>query len=560
MNFKTISTILTILSLDLLAFSSPLQNKEYSADVTDISNNNEIEKSQNTTFSIDLTDKTEVIDISSEEEEIVIDDQDVEELSEIDSSVEDEENVCNTKECIEVSNNLLNSIDESVNPCEDFYQFACGNYIKNHPVSKKETIFRNFDSSGESNKQKILDIVKGDYKPNKKLSQQDQEKDKFLFNQLKSFFKSCVDVDSINKKGGQPMIDLLNRFKLDEMKDKLNDPNELAKVLAKIHIIKKNGFSLSESFFSPLFNMEISVNSDSDGFSIINVLYQSNTIIGYEKEPHKKVLSAIFKDSERDFDKMYDSAFQFDKKLLYQNNENNQNVDPNPNEMVNVKTLNEKYPNINWKTYLEEKYDSIGMKEMINDDTIVFNKNIAYIKNLNKIIGETDGETLANYLEMYIIFDNLNLLPEINDLISTEKRNREDYCVEKINVYMYDLVGKYFVEQNLPPSKKQYAEKVLEYIKQSMINRIPKVEWLDDETIEYAIKKVEAMDSYVGYTESSINLDIFMKNYGNLTLSDDDYFNNAINVFENNNNNELKYVKSTKDDLEEIQLPPQVII
>ncbi|OUM59231.1 hypothetical protein PIROE2DRAFT_15296 [Piromyces sp. E2] len=124
---------------------------------------------------------------------------------------------------------------------------------------------------------------------------------------------------------------------------------------------------------------------------------------------------------------------------------------------------------------------------------------------------------------------------------------------------MGDLLGKYFVEQSLPPSKKQYIEKILEYIKQTMINRIPKVEWLDDETIEYAIKKVEAMDSYVGYTESSINLDTFMKNYGNLTLSDNDYFNNVINIFENNNNNDLKYITSTKEDLEETQLPPQML-
>jgi len=32
-------------------------------------------------------------------------------------------------ECIEVSNNLLNSIDTTIDPCEDFYQFTFGNYI-----------------------------------------------------------------------------------------------------------------------------------------------------------------------------------------------------------------------------------------------------------------------------------------------------------------------------------------------------------------------------------------------------------------------------------------------
>ena len=37
---------------------------------------------------------------------------------------------CLTKECIESSFNLLSNIDFSVDPCEDFYEFSCGKYMK----------------------------------------------------------------------------------------------------------------------------------------------------------------------------------------------------------------------------------------------------------------------------------------------------------------------------------------------------------------------------------------------------------------------------------------------
>ena len=37
---------------------------------------------------------------------------------------------CLTKECIESSFNLLSNIDFSVDPCEDFYKFSCGEYMK----------------------------------------------------------------------------------------------------------------------------------------------------------------------------------------------------------------------------------------------------------------------------------------------------------------------------------------------------------------------------------------------------------------------------------------------
>ncbi|OUM59233.1 hypothetical protein PIROE2DRAFT_15300, partial [Piromyces sp. E2] len=63
---------------------------------------------------------------------------------------------------------------------------------------------------------------------------------------------------------------------------------------------------------------------------------------------------------------------------------------------------------------------------------------------------------------------------------------RDKYCYERINLVILSHA---------------------EYIKQSMINRIPKLEWLDDKTIEYAIKKVEVMTGVIGYSETSINLD-----------------------------------------------------
>ncbi|CAF4082240.1 unnamed protein product [Adineta steineri] len=38
---------------------------------------------------------------------------------------------CATPYCAEAANYLIESIDETVDPCEDFYQFACGTWIKN---------------------------------------------------------------------------------------------------------------------------------------------------------------------------------------------------------------------------------------------------------------------------------------------------------------------------------------------------------------------------------------------------------------------------------------------
>ena len=45
-----------------------------------------------------------------------------------------------SKDCIHVAADLLDNMDETVNPCEDFYHFACGGFIKqtNIPDDKLE--------------------------------------------------------------------------------------------------------------------------------------------------------------------------------------------------------------------------------------------------------------------------------------------------------------------------------------------------------------------------------------------------------------------------------------
>ena len=203
-----------------------------------------------------------------------------------------------------------------------------------------------------------------------------------------------MDIDNINKKGEKPLIDLLNKLKINENKDKYNDPKELAKMLLKIKLHSLIYYP------TPLFRMEVSLNEDMT--STVPILLKSNSFTDdIDKKELKEVLSNIYKDSNRDIDKMIDSIYDFDKKLFeIKNEENNENNKSSPPEILTVKSLNEKYPNINWKTYLEEIFDLVGLKDKITDDLLIYNLSAAYIENLNNILNEVDGETLSYYFEL----------------------------------------------------------------------------------------------------------------------------------------------------------------
>lgn len=61
-----------------------------------------------------------------------------------DSTIIGSDNICLTRECVQTAGEVFRNMDESVDPCADFYQFACGNYIKHSLISNDKTFANTF--------------------------------------------------------------------------------------------------------------------------------------------------------------------------------------------------------------------------------------------------------------------------------------------------------------------------------------------------------------------------------------------------------------------------------
>jgi len=133
--------------------------------------------------------------------------------------------------------------------------------------------------------------------------------------------------------------------------------------------------------------------------------------------------------------------------------------------------------------------------------------------------------------------------------IKVPKIDRVEYCYTLVNDFMDVAIAKYFVENNFSPYKKQYAEKVVEYIKQSMMNRIPEMEWLDDKTIEYAYKKIAAMTEIIGYQDSILDTEKLYEKYKDFEVTDDDFFTNYVNYNRYKNREQLRKSAFSKNEL-----------
>lgn len=52
--------------------------------------------------------------------------------------------ICLTASCVKIANSILDKVDLDVDPCEDFYSFACGNFIKNTAIPEDKSIISSF--------------------------------------------------------------------------------------------------------------------------------------------------------------------------------------------------------------------------------------------------------------------------------------------------------------------------------------------------------------------------------------------------------------------------------
>lgn len=112
------------------------------------------------------------------------------------------ENVCSTPKCVQIASQTIQRMDFSVNPCDDFYQFACGNFVKNTKIPDDKDRVDVFTEINDKVQDQLQSLI----------SENIDSNDVAPFNMAKKLYKMCMDESSIEKRGKEPLISIADKL------------------------------------------------------------------------------------------------------------------------------------------------------------------------------------------------------------------------------------------------------------------------------------------------------------------------------------------------------------
>ena len=109
----------------------------------------------------------------------------------------------------------LGAMDKTVDPCQDFYQYACGTWRKNNPIPSDQARWGRFNELADYNRQFLHNILE-------KVSANDPKRSP-VQQKIGDMYQSCMDETTVNKNGSTPLKPELDRIAAITNQDQLVD-------------------------------------------------------------------------------------------------------------------------------------------------------------------------------------------------------------------------------------------------------------------------------------------------------------------------------------------------
>ena len=403
---------------------------------------------------------------------------------------------------------VMENLDKTAKPADDFYQFATGGWQKNHPLPAAYSRYGSFDQLQEDNNKRINSILTELQKKSYKKGTIEQK--------LSDFYKLALDVESRNKAGIAPVKPLLDEMEAAKTKA------DLQKLQLK-YAAQGYGVSFGGGFGADEKNVTMNIfNVNQGGLTLGQKDYYVNNDAATVaiREAFQKYVQKMFQlygfSAEAAAEKEQ-AVFQHETMVALISKSMTELRDPQANyNKMTLKQFKENYPNLN----LEEMCNAEGIKSEYIQEMIVGQP--SFMAGLDKITATENASTLRALMEWDVICSSCSYLTdEIREANfdffgKTMSGRKEDYplwkrATNQVQAQMGEPLGRMYCKKYFPETSKKMMETLVRNLQVSLGQRIDAQTWMSDTTKAAAHNKLDKFYVKIGYpnkwTDFS-NLDI----------------------------------------------------
>ncbi|CAD7091260.1 unnamed protein product [Hermetia illucens] len=394
-----------------------------------------------------------------------------------------------------------------VDPCSDFYQFACeagANDLDVDSYSENTTL-----GFLEIAKQRVAESLSKSLSCNSSTWCNDEES----FNNARKFYSVCLDTQPESTLPELKTIikSFVNLPIVNESWDEkdfkwVREVSVLRKygVQAIIHEFVardwKNVSALKTYFVAPKFDF---VHKE----DLLGTSRNSGELVSF----YKRYIKLIFKKLGLSIQKageVSEDIVAFETEIARIVPDESEVTPPEP---ITFYTLKNRFPQMDWLTYF---INSVKTSAILWSPLIVINEE--YYRRLVNLISRTQSRVIAQYLLFKFMF---------KFRAAVEDAHSPEYCLEDVIKKMKTNVGKVFVNNYYSPETKQSVSEIVADVKEAFAEILNESVWLDQSTKDQALEKLHAVRTIIGYSD-----DLFTDNREASIRLTNNYYKNCVEL------------------------------
>ncbi len=407
----------------------------------------------------------------------------------------------------------LSAIDKTADPCTNFYQYACGNWMKNNPIPSDQVRWGRFNELAERNNYLLYSELK---------SAADSPKTP-LQKKYGDFFAACMNVEEADKLGAAPIHPELDAIA------GLTDKKQLTALNLKL---------FKEFGGGPLFYVGVQqdqvdsskqiLGTGQGGLSLPDRDYylleddRSKTIRAQYVEHVTKMFVLLGDAPEKAATEAAD-VMRIETALAKGSMSRVEMRDPAKRyHIMTIAEVNALSPDYDWKQYL----DGIGLEQAKTLNV----SSPGFVKAVNDELEAESIPALKSYMRWHTLHGAAPYLakPFVEENFAffsqtlqgqKEQQPRWKRCTRLTDGALGEAVGQDWVKQYFPPDAKANMEKLVAALEKALGEDIQSLDWMSDATKKEAEAKLGTIQQKIGYPAN-------WRDYSTLAVKRDDLVGN----------------------------------